>query len=317
MITVTRFVRLLAMAGTTLLGCGDKDDTAPPTTLLLQDAQNYTYSASYTTEPTAVADCPEDLTVDWSGLTVDLRGQPLDPTSDLDTIRVVAFETSVEEVLADIAGSDLQQSDISGIVDHEITAGETNAEISGFNFNGTPIDPSTELCDELGRTTMVLAMSGLYDYPMFGFFVPSEGETNTTVVLTSSTTTLEVEVDLDQGGVVPAPSGDDAVVDWRCLTTDMRGDAINLSDIDQLMIGRYELSVAEMEASFLQLEHIAEELYTASTDYGVDSLDLSRATDSSGAAFTGFTGPGLWLLALSCTTCAIDPPAFIAVLEAE
>jgi hypothetical protein len=312
----------LALLATALLGCGDKgdkDDTATAFTLVLEDAANYAYSASYTTEPIPVQDCPEDLTVDWSGLTTDLLGQPLEPTTDLDTIRVVAFQDlGVEDVLEDIAADDLHQADLAGNVDHEITAGETSAEIaSGFSFNGAYVEPSTEFCASLGRSYMVTAMSGLYDYRMFGFFVPTDGETNTTVSLTADTTSISIEVDLERGGIVPVPGDQDVVVDWSGLTTDMRGNPLSLSHIDRFMLGRFDLTIPEIEASFLQLEELAVELYTAEASDGVYTLDLSQATDASGGAFAGFGDAGPWLLALSCSTCATPAPYYLAVLGVE
>ena len=49
---------------------------------------------------------------------------------------------------------------------------------------------------------------------------------------------------------------------------------------------------------------------------GGTTASLGDATNG-GAAFDGFSGNGVWLLALRCTTCANPAPLFLTVLEPE
>ncbi len=302
--------RTIAASALLLSGCGTYN-------LVLDDANNYFFTTSLTSETIAVADCPDDLTMDWSGLTTDLLGHEMDPTTDIDTMRVVRFyDKEQQEILDAISANELSQSDISGNVDYTPTAGETSALLSEFDFNGTPIDPATEVCSELGATFLFTALTGLYEYRMLLFFEPTDGESNTEVAMDGDSALLAFDADLSAGGVIEVPANREILIDWIGLTTDGQGNPFSVSNIDHLMLARYELSVEEMEAQFLDLEIIPDEMYTANIG-GIGEFELSQALDESGNAFSGFEGEGLWLLGLFCTTCANPAPLYLAVIEAK
>jgi hypothetical protein len=301
--------RTITAAALLLSGCGTYN-------LVLDDANNYSFTTSLTADEVAVADCPEDLTMDWSGLTSDLLGHEMDPTTDIDTMRVVRFyDMEPQAVLDAISVNELSQSDISGNVDYTPTAGETQAMLSEFVFNGTPIDPATEVCSELGATFLFTALTGLYEYRMLMFFSPTPEETNTEVSMDGDSAQLQLDVDLSAGGVIEVPANREILIDWIGLTIDGQGNPFSVSNIDRLMLARYELSVEEMEQQFLDLQIIPDEMYTANIG-GIGEFELSGALDADGEAFTGFDGEGLWLLGLFCTTCANPAPLYLAVIEA-
>jgi hypothetical protein len=127
---------------------------------------------------------------------------------------------------------------------------------------------------------------------------------------------LAFDADLSAGGVIEVPANREILIDWIGLTTDGQGNPFSVSNIDHLMLARYELSVEEMEAQFLDLEIIPDEMYTANIG-GIGEFELSQALDESGNAFSGFEGEGLWLLGLFCTTCANPAPLYLAVIEAK
>jgi hypothetical protein len=277
------------------------------------DGTNYSFTTEIDADVVAVEDCPTDLTMDWSGLTTDLLGHEMDPTTDAELMRVVRFDNyGPDEVLAAISANDLPQSEISGNVDYEPTAGETDAPLSAFNFNGTGIDPSTEVCESLGSTFMLTALTGLYQYRMLMFFAPSAGEANTEVTMDADSAALTFDATL--GSTIQVPGGRDAVVSWLGLTTDGQGNPFSLSNIDGLMLARYELTVEEMEERILDLQLIADEMYTADVG-GLGEFELVNATDVDGNAFGGFEGDGLWLLGLFCSTCPNPAPLYLAVIE--
>ncbi len=302
--TISRILPVLL-----LVGCGTYQ-------IDLSDEFNYSFTTSLTADVVAVQDCPEDLTLDWSGLSSDLLAHDMDPTTDIDTMRIVRFyDLAPQDVLDQISTNELSQSEISGNVDYYPSAGETSATMSQFNFNGTSIDSSQEVCSELGATFLFTALTGLYEYRMLTFFDPTADETNTTVELTADSALLEFDADLSSGGVIEVPAGRDYNISWLSLTTDGQGNAFSLSNIDFLMLARYELSVDEMEQQFLDLQIIPDEMYTADIG-GVGEFELIGATDEAGNAFAGFEGEGLWLLGLFCTTCANPAPLYLAVIEA-
>ncbi len=299
-------------------GCCDGSGFGFADTVMLEDAQNGFYAASYTTTPISVQDCPEDLTIDWSGVSVDLLGQPVDPTVDIEIMRMVAYhDLNVEGVMEAIATGTLAQSHISGNLDHEVTPGETSAPISEFHFNGTRAEPAASYCAAHGETYQVAVMTDLYDYATFAFFVPTEGETNTTVALDPTTTSLEIEVDLASGGVAMPAGTPRITLDWSALTEDMRGDEFPSGSIEQVSIGRFDLDATQLEDSFLELEDLAVELYSAPTWSIQTELALNEAVDADGESFPGFDHEGVWLVGLLCTSCGASPPIFLAVVELE
>lgn len=315
--TITRALALPA-----LLLCGCPNGAPWKTyTIQLTDDENFRFSTALTSVVIPVEDCPEDLTMDWSGLSSDLLGHEVDPTTDIDTLRVVRFyDLAPQEILDSISTNELSQSEISGNVDYTPVGGETTAMLSDFAFNGTGIDPSTEVCAELNATFMFTALTGLYEYRMLVFFEPTPGETNNEVLLEADSAQLEFDADLSRGGVIEVPSGRDYLVSWLDLTLDGQGNTFSLSNIDRLMLARYSLTVEEMEQQFLDLQLLPDEMYTADIG-GIGEYELAMATDEAGNAFEGFEDAGtdedLWLMGLFCSTCANPAPLYLAVIEAK
>ena len=249
----------LALIAPTLLLCA-----CGTYTIQLEDGWNFRFTTSIESETTAIADCPDDVLFDWSDLTEDLLEHEMDPTTDIDLMRVVRFDDKTkEDVLVDISTNALTQQDISGNVDYEPTGGETSAYMSQFEFNGTTIDPSTEVCSSLGSTFMLTALTGLYEYRMLGFFAPTPEEANTTMYLDSTSSILTFDPDLSRGGTIEVPAGRDYLVNWMDLTLDGQDLEFSISNIDFLMLARYELTVEEMEQQFFDLQVIPDEMYTA------------------------------------------------------
>jgi hypothetical protein len=292
---------MLCACGTYTLDLGTEADT------------NYFFTTAIDADVVTVEDCPEDLTMDWSALTTDLLGHDMDPTTEAELMRVVRFDNyTPEDVLAAISANDLPQSEISGNVDFEPGAGQTSAPLSSFNFNGTGIDSSTEVCESLGSTFMLTALTGLYQYRMLMFFAPTAGETNTDVIMDADSAALSFDATL--GATIQVPGKRDVLVSWLGLTTDGQGNPFSLSNIDGLMLARYVLTVEEMETQILDLQLIADEMYTADVG-GLGEFALAEALDADGNAFTSFTGEGLWLLGLFCSTCPNPAPLYLAVIE--
>jgi hypothetical protein len=302
-------LRALIVPALLLSGCGTY-------TIQLSDEHNYSSTAVLDADVITVADCPKELTLDWSGLTTDLLDHELDPSADIYQMRVVRFDNlSATEVMVAIADNNLPQQEISGNVDYQPTAGETSAPLSEFAFNGTHIDPSTEACSDVSTTFMLTAMTDMYAYGGLIFFEPTPGEKNTDVELTSDAFQLTFDADLTTNGVIEVPGGRDYLINWMDLTIDGQGNPFSLSNIDQLLLARYELSTDEMEQQFYDLQLIAAEMYTAEIG-GLGEYELINATDEAGNAFEGFEGEGLWLLGLFCSTCPNPAPLYLSVIEA-
>ncbi len=325
--------RLLVVLPLLLLACavdpgdGDEDsdgevgvDTGEvveePHAIVLTDAYNYGLETSMQVEVIAVENCPNDLTVDWSALTEDLGGNPMDP-SEVTMLRVVRFyDLEPEEIVEDITSDTLTQADIAGYVDYLPVGSETDAVLTQFEFNGTSLDPATEICASLDSTYMLLAMTGPYDYRMLVFFVPVEGETNTTVAIHSDSASIEHVPDLEQGDAIVVPAASDTLVDWSALSVNGQGNPFSAESIDELILARYELTLEEVEERFAELPTLAAESYAADVG-GRTTLASKLATDGSGQAFAGFEGEGIWLLGLFSSTELLPVPLFLGVVEPE
>jgi len=304
----SHFPSLLCLPLLSALGCGTF-------TIELEDSQNYYFETTMDAGSTQVPNC-ETSPVDWSNLTEDLQGHELDPTTDVDTLRLVRFgELTQEEVLRKLADNTLPQFEITGYVDYEPTGGETSCEIADFDFVGTPIPYETEFCEGWG-TYLLSALTGLYEYRMFTFVEPTKGAPETTIYLDNDSGSLEFFPDLGAGSTIPVDKAKAYEVNWMGLTTDGQGNELELSNIDQLMLARYSLSTSELEDQFFNLLTIGEEIYEADVE-GLGEFALEEAVDADGKAFAGFEESGTWILALRCSTCPNPAPLFLGVLEPE
>jgi hypothetical protein len=304
-----------------LLACtGEPKDTGEETpfdgNFALSDANNYAYTSALAPGAQDVA-LRSDFTVDWSGLTTDLLGHATDPATDIEYVWMIQFPNRTEEELVDLlVGDALLQEDIGAVVQFSNGDGRTSASLSEFVFPpNAPIDPADDFTDGSGAW-ILRGTTGLLTTRMLSFVRPSDTTTNTALTLTSTSAALDFDADLASLGKYAFDEELDAyTVDWSGLTKHAGGADIDLSRIDQLLLARYDgLSVAELEAQFLDIELIASVTYTADI-YGLTSIDLSTVTDVGGAPFAGFGADTRWLLALRCTTCANPSPPFLTVIE--
>lgn len=296
---------LLALA----LGCNGKggEYALEP----FQDDQNYAFSSTISAEPVTIG--PGNATMDWSGLTTDLLGRDIDPATQVVDIQVVRYETkTVEELLEAINSDSLAQSWVSGYVTY-VNDGGTSAEIADFDFLGTPIDPDEEIFAGPAYLFNV-ADPEVVGYRGLGFFVVDDASDNHTIELTPDSADLEYTVDISGATKIPVGEADSHYADWTLLTTDSSGAEIRLADLDQLMLAHYTQDLSELEADFLNIETLADEMYLQDIS-GLPGFELYDLVSESGDSFGGFTADGTWLIALRCTTCINPAPPFLGVFE--
>ncbi|MDP2307269.1 MAG: hypothetical protein Q8P18_14680 [Pseudomonadota bacterium] len=284
------------------------------------DANNYSYISDLAVVAQEVQ-LRQEVTFDWSGLTTDLLGHPIDPVTDVDLIWVVQFPTLTEdEVVAAIVTDTLLQQDVGPYIQFDNDpADATSALLSEFVFPpATPIVPEEDFTDGSG-TWLVRATTGVNENRMLGFMRPTEESTNHTFLLDSASATLDFQADLQSlTGFTLAEEHAPYVANWSALDTHAGGGDLDLTDLDQLMIARYDgRTLDDLEANFIDIELIADEMYTADVyDVADYTADLSMATNADGVAFSGFGADSLWLVALRCTTVCTNPaPPFLTVVQ--
>ena len=282
-------------------------------TIVLNDAENFLFESSIAAESQVIA-AGEDTSVDWSGLDVTLLGEPLDPTADILRMQIARFgEFAQEDVLSAINNDELNTADVSGFVLYDVVAGETSAMLSEFCLIGTCVDPATDLLEDMG-TFLVSAVHQDGSYAMFSFFEPTDGAPVVPIELVGDSAVLSYTVDLDAGEPIDTPKAKAYAMNWADLTTNGSGRSFELSNIDTMLLGRYELSLEDLEADFLNVETLADELYRADLGGEVE-IDLGEIESEDGEPFAGFTGKGTWLVALQCSTCINPSPPFLGIIK--
>jgi len=151
------------------------------------------------------------------------------------------------------------------------------------------------------------------------FLRPLAASTNTKVDATSACGTLTFNADLTTPEKVRFKAAGPWIADWHGVTVDGQGNEIIYSLLDKLLLGYYQgMTVADIQAKFFDLEIMATSLWDLGLTGGYVA-DLAQAVDrKTGAPFAGFSGhasDGVWLLALSCSTCQNPAPVILAVLE--
>lgn len=315
-----------------LLACSDKGDDSgggdgdgggdggvPTADLVYSDANNYSYVA---TLDVATIDLAEgaDNKVDWSGLTTDIRGRPVTP-SEIDLVTLVAFNVTKEEVLDSINTNSLNQSAIRDYRQFQNDEFRTSARMSEFEILGNEFVPATDFVEHPESTwTWAFVLwdeaDGRQDILSDVFIVPVPGEPNQTATVDNDTATLSFEVDLHSAPPLASLSGQSSYTfDWSQATVEASGQPFDTAKADRLLIGHVAGAVSDVEASILTVLDSADELYRMEVR-GETSADLTLATEkTSGAAFTGFTTDGTWLIGIECTTCTSPTPLILSVVE--
>ena len=315
------FVAVLLSGVTSLLtGCGGG---TPESTgnILLQDVHNYSATGNLSIQTIETAPAT-DLDVCWTGIINDLQCHPVVPAADLDNVSLLRFlhldETQVEQRLS---SGELAMSEVDGYVEYATNHTDTCMKLSQLSFFGTKIDLQQEYVESTDRTYMLLFAKGTR--PGVGaramvFVKPTAASVNTRVDAPTGCGLLEFTADLSTATRLGMPPAAPWVIDWRNVTKDGQGNPIEYQSIDGVMIGFYEgQTVAEIQANIFDLELRATTLWEVKLKGG-RTADLSTATErGTGAAFPGFAGAttGVWMLALTCSTCQNPAPVVLTVLD--
>ncbi|MEL6347689.1 MAG: hypothetical protein AAFV53_31575 [Myxococcota bacterium] len=305
-------ITTLAAVVTMSVGCSDP-------IIYLEDANNYDY-VGVIDMPRVETASGADLSLDWSGLTQDLRCHDVSPSQVINNLGLIRFPDLTEEEIEDRISTDsLLQSDTSGATELA-PDGITRADLSAFSFSGTAIDVAEEYTDEDGLFLLTLSAGGELgiDTRMLALLDPEPSSSNTTVSIEGGCDVLDFSTDLSALQRLSAPAEADSwIVDWSRLTQTGLDNELVFGSVDGVLIGFYEgLSVSDIETQFLDLELIASALYEIPLESGVGA-ELTDARTADGRSFSGFTGDGIWLVGLTCASCANPAPLFLTIIEPQ
>jgi len=287
-------------------------------------AQNYAFSSTITLPPVGVQPDSE-LTFDWSTVTEDLLGHPLNPTADVDMVELGLWELTQEELEMKLNADQLKQSDLEVIANLETMNTLTSTTLFNFTSAGTPLTPDLILPyvnaanyppDQYTYTVMIATGTALgQGTRLLQAFHLDPASTNTTVNLTDASVNLVWSADL---GALTSPEVHAATpgitIDWSGMTVNSMGYPFEPSDITEVLVGHYDETPEELEAQFLDLEMIHEDMWRGEVLSGTN-LNLSALTNEAGATFPGISASGTWVVALICGECANPAPWYLTILK--
>jgi hypothetical protein len=322
-------------------------------TVVADGASNYTFSSIITVKPTTVAAHDPEVTFDWAGLTTDFLGRATSPTADIDSVGLIIFGLTIAEFETRLNADDgtLQMFN-RGALQFLTGNTATSTAMADFGVYGQPestyrtsldvqaavddyLDPMET--DPASHIFVVMPSTGLElgaKSRMVQVFTIDETSTTTSIEFGASTKlapgtdghtggtdgpsmSVVFDVDLDALTPVTVPAGTSTLtVDWSGMTMNGLGRPWVTRSLNRALIGRYTQSLTELESGFLDLESLADDIYSLEIDTD-EPTSLAGATSETGQAFPGIDGSGTWILALFCDPryCANPAPWYLTILE--
>ncbi len=303
---------LAAMVLGACKGDGDNgDDTALDVDgdIALVDANNYSYTGLITVPPVVVNEAT-DARVDWSELSMDMRGRPLDPTA-VDDLLLVGFVKPQEEVLAEIVQGIPPMSIVGDYRLFTNSEGATEAMLSDFAVLGNAFNPEDELVSDGSIESWAVIVQQETEVRtealMLAFLelVPSGG--SDTIMIENESADLDFDVTLGQNALTS--EGLSYTLDWSGVSLDGVGEPFDPLRANNLFVGHIDVETdEEIVAGFLTLLEDADAYYTQDV-YGETSADLSLCLDAAGQPFPGFSAGGSWIVGVECTSSSCLSPA--------
>lgn len=297
----------------------DTDDTDVPEpagdgSVPLTDANNYAYEGVLDAPSFTLAEL-SNATLDWSALRTDLRCNALDPVADIDNTSLLVFPYLTElEVEAGLSDDNLDQADLAVYLSHE-PGDATRVGLEDMTFFGTDAEIEGRFVEGSG-TWMVLLTTGTeiaVGARMMAFLAPTAGETATEAAVTDGCPVLDFTADLASLTHAAVLKDGPWLLDWSALTRDGHGGTFEPTRVDGLMVARFDLTIAELQDSFLDLEALASDTWRYTLVSGT-SIDLGALSGPS-EPFPGFSGEGVWAIGLLCGTCPNPAPLFLTIVD--
>lgn len=309
-------MRRIGWVGLFLAGCPGKGDGE---TIAFEDRNNYAFDGTFTIDSVQVG-TGANFCIDWSAVTTDIRDRAFDPV-DVDQVALLQFDLTPSEVADQIDTNQLRQDDASNQYLWSQPGGESSACTQDFEIIGNAFDPAV-LVEDDAKTWIVSLIdldTGKNDILMTLFVEPAEASENDAVAVTDASAELDYTVDIaGKPGLAATADAGAWTLDWSAVTNDVNGTPFDPLLGDELLIAHYSgfASVNEVEGVFLQLDTVADETFTMDV-YGEVDADLSGAEDAGGQGFGGFTTDGVWLVAVSCTTCTSPVPMLLGWVDVK
>ena len=309
---------------TEIVGVGG-NVTCSGTALSAANDHNYSFASTFTFPLVKVAP-KTDLTIDWSGVTKDFIGHSLDTKKDLNTMLMLMWKLTPDDLQVKLNTDNLKQRDLVTLPLQYITDGSnTSSRLLAFTNSGAP-DPATILSymdpvayPPANYTYTLMAATGSVlgqGTRMIQSFQVDPNSTNGTVRMTSESTRLTYTADLHSLTATAVPVGQAGItLEFSQLTKNALGGDWIASNITSVLVGHYKETPTALESKFLDLELIAIKLYRGDITSGTKAIFSNLRTEA-GESFTGIDETGTWVVALQCGGCRNPAPWYLTVLKA-
>jgi hypothetical protein len=284
---------------------------------------NYSFSSTLSFPPITVQPDTE-LTFDWSSVTTDFLGHPIDPRTGVDSVNLMLWHLTQEELQTKLNADALAQRDLAVIASYYTDNMVTEAPLFSFTSVGMPLTPEVILPyvsvsnyppEDFTYTVMIAVGEELgQGTRMIQAFKLDPNSTNTRVSVTSTSTHLEYSVDMHSLQPTPVPAGTGAItIEWGAMTVNALGNEFYPTDITEALVAHYTQTPAELESQFLDLNLIHSGMWRGPVAAGTN-ISLSTFTNEQGQPFTGIDSSGTWIVALVCGSCRNPAPWYLSVL---
>jgi hypothetical protein len=320
--------------------------------IVAKEVNNYSFTSDIQLTPIKIKSNTADLTVDWSAVTTDFLGHPTDPMADIDSVLFVMLNLSVEEFEMHLNADDgtlknFNQGALQLITENMVTSGNLQDFIVPDTMNTYRNNPDVKagvdanldptITDPTNHIVAVMPSEGTNPGAgsrMIQVFTVDPMEANTTIALKPNTKlpagmnghdggttgpSMSVTYDVDLTSLTPVmvPAAKaDLSIDWAEIMTNGLDREWLKQSIYMVSVGHYTQTLAELETQFLDLETIADKMYSKIV-LADEPMPLSSLTDEGGNAFTGIDATGTWVLALFCDPryCGNPAPWYLTVLK--
>jgi hypothetical protein len=257
-----------------------------------------------------------NLTFDWSELTQDYLGRPVDPMNDVARLTLSMRELTPDGLLEELNGAPPEGATLL-TVDFPISQ-QTSCDLEGpWYVSGTQLQPGQLTpffdanpltgYDPMKHTFSVMLHGSDGPVRALSLFKLDAGSSEDVVTLKNDSTTLTYAVDLEGKPPLLLPLGDAAKalkVDWSQLA----------NSASRAFVIHYAASLPEIEADFLRWDRLEGERWEADvTD--TRSVRLHELIDVKGDSFPGIDDTGTWLFGLSPADDFTGLPSYLTVLK--
>jgi hypothetical protein len=318
-------------SSTTVQSCPSFEKVSNEINLTADSAHNYSFKSEMHLATQSVAE-KSKLTFNWSAVTKDMYGRPLDPKADVKSVLISIWHYGKDDLESKLNNDELEMGNMVG-AGFFLNSGEaTQATTDDLTSDG-----EMKLTDSIkekyfsaeslpaSEYTYLLMLkhndqlSGKEGRMVTTFTLSTDSNAETSVKVDNSSTTLTYQADFSKLSPTLVPAGaSNILIDWSDITTNSLGHEFKVMNITNVLIASYDLSTSELQENlkFIDLKTIAVDMWQSNADdITLPKLSWSKLKDSAGNAFKGIDSTHTWVLALECGTCMNPAPWYIAVLQ--